>query len=49
LFENEIRVEIDDRSERMQAKIRDSEMEKVPYMLIVGPREAMENIDLKLI
>jgi threonyl-tRNA synthetase len=43
LFENEIRVEIDDRNERMQAKIRDAEMEKIPYMLIVGPKEAEEN------
>ena len=40
-LENEdIRVEIDDRNEKMQAKIRDAEMEKVPYMLIVGPKEA---------
>jgi len=36
----EIRVELDERSERMQAKIRDAEKEKVPYMLIVGPKEA---------
>ena len=40
LFSEEIRVELDDRSERMQAKIRDAEKEKVPYMLIVGPKEA---------
>ena len=36
----EIRVELDERSERMQAKIREAEKEKVPYMLIVGPKEA---------
>jgi threonyl-tRNA synthetase len=35
-----LRVETDLRDEKMGAKIRDAEMEKVPYMLIVGPREA---------
>ena len=34
-----IRVEIDDRGERMQAKIRDAQLQKVPYMFIVGDRE----------
>lgn len=34
-----IRVEIDDRSEKMQAKIRDAQMRKVPYMLVIGGRE----------
>jgi threonyl-tRNA synthetase len=37
-----LRVELDDRSERMNAKIRDAEKQKVPYMLVVGDRE-MEN------
>lgn len=37
-----IRVEIDTRSERLSAKIRDGQMEKVPYMLIVG-REEIES------
>lgn len=40
LTAEELRVELDDRNERMQAKIRDAEREKVPYMLIVGPKEA---------
>lgn len=35
-----IRVEIDDRSEKMQAKIRDAQMQKIPYMLVIGGREA---------
>ncbi len=35
-----LRVEVDDRSERMQAKIRDAQLQKIPYMLIVGDREA---------
>jgi threonyl-tRNA synthetase len=34
-----LRVEVDDRSDRMNAKIRDAEKEKVPYMLVVGDRE----------
>ncbi len=34
------RVEVDDRGERMQAKIRDAQLQKVPYMLVVGDREA---------
>ncbi|MBU2577919.1 threonine--tRNA ligase, partial [Patescibacteria group bacterium] len=43
LIQNEVRVELDERDERMQAKIRDAEQEKVPYMLIVGSREAENN------
>jgi len=35
-----LRVELDDRSERMQRKIRDAQAQKVPYMAIVGAREA---------
>jgi len=38
LREAGLRVEVDDRSERMQAKIRDAQLQKVPYMLIVGDR-----------
>ncbi|HZP26602.1 MAG TPA: threonine--tRNA ligase, partial [Dehalococcoidia bacterium] len=34
------RVEVDERSERMQAKIRDAQLQKVPYMLVVGDKEA---------
>ncbi|KKU09627.1 MAG: Threonine-tRNA ligase [Candidatus Woesebacteria bacterium GW2011_GWB1_45_5] len=35
-----IRVELDDRNERLQAKIRDAQLEKVAYMFIVGDKEA---------
>ncbi len=35
-----LRVELDERDERLQAKIRDAQLEKVPYMLVVGPKEA---------
>ena len=34
-----LRVELDDRSERMNRKIRDAQLQKVPYMLIVGDRD----------
>jgi threonyl-tRNA synthetase len=34
-----LRVEVDDSSNRMQAKIRDAQLQKVPYMLVVGNRE----------
>ena len=34
------RVELDSRSDRMQAKIRDAQLQKVPYMLVVGDKEA---------
>jgi threonyl-tRNA synthetase len=35
-----LRVEVDERGERMQAKIRDAQLQKVPYMLVVGDKEA---------
>ena len=35
-----LRVEVDRRGERMQAKIRDAQLQKVPYMLVVGDKEA---------
>ena len=35
-----VRVEVDDRNERLQAKIRNAQMQKVSYMFIVGDREA---------
>lgn len=34
-----VRVEVDSRSERLQAKIREAQLEKVPYMLVVGEQE----------
>lgn len=34
-----LRVEVNDSPERMQAKIRDAQLEKIPYMLVVGDRE----------
>jgi threonyl-tRNA synthetase len=34
-----IRAELDDRSERMNAKIRDAQKQKIPYMLVIGDQE----------
>ena len=34
-----LRVEVNDSSDRMQAKIRDAQLQKVPYMLVMGDRE----------
>ena len=38
-----VRVEVDDRSERMNLKIRQAQLEKIPYMVIVGDKEAADN------
>ena len=40
LAEAGLRVHVDDRNERMNAKIRDAQLQKVPYMLVVGDKEA---------
>ena len=37
------RVEVDTRGERMGQKIRTAQMQKVPYMLVAGDREAEAN------
>jgi len=39
----DIRAEVDDRNEKIGKKIRDTEMMKVPYMLVVGEKEMNEN------
>ena len=39
----DIRVELDDRSQTTSAKIRDAELQKTPYMIVVGDREIKEN------
>jgi threonyl-tRNA synthetase len=39
-----VRVEIDDRSEKIGKKIRDTELMRVPYMLVIGEKEVTENI-----
>ena len=35
-----LRVQLDDRKEKVNLKIRDAQLQKVPYMLVVGDREA---------
>ncbi|HLI07759.1 MAG TPA: threonine--tRNA ligase [Ktedonobacteraceae bacterium] len=35
-----VRAEVDARGERMNAKVRDAQMQKIPYMLVVGDKEA---------
>jgi len=42
LKEAGLRAEADLRPERMQARIRDAELQKVPYVLVVGDREKAE-------
>jgi threonyl-tRNA synthetase len=51
-----LRAEVDTRGERMNAKIRDAQLQKIPYMLVVGDKEAAAdavsvrlrtNVDLK--
>lgn len=37
-----LRVQLDDDSERMQKKIRNAQLKKIPYMLVVGDKEAEE-------
>jgi threonyl-tRNA synthetase len=39
LYHAGLRAEVDDRSERMQAKVRDAQEQKVPVMLVVGDRD----------
>jgi threonyl-tRNA synthetase len=40
LKRHEIRVHLDDRNEKLPAKIRDAQLQKTPYMLVVGAKEA---------
>ena len=43
LAKKDIRVELDDRNEKIGYKIREAQMEKVPYMLVVGEKEVESN------
>jgi threonyl-tRNA synthetase len=44
LREAGLRVEVDDSNGRMNAKIRNAQLQKVPYMLVAGDREAQEGL-----
>jgi threonyl-tRNA synthetase len=39
----DVRVQVDNRNERMNQKIREAQLQKIPYMLVVGDKEAAEN------
>jgi threonyl-tRNA synthetase len=41
--EFDLQVEVDEREEKIGRKIRDAETQKIPYMLIVGEKESLEN------
>jgi len=43
LEEEGIRVYLDERNERMNKKIRDAEIQKIPYMAVIGDKEIQEN------
>ena len=43
LEKENIRVEVDSRSEKIGYKIREAQLEKVPYMLVLGDKEAQAN------
>jgi len=47
LRQSKLRVIVDDRSERMNAKIRDAQNQKIPYMLVIGDKE-VENDQVAL-
>ena len=44
LLKNKIRVKVDSRAEKIGYKIREAELERVPYMLILGKKEAEEKV-----
>ena len=47
LGNQEIRAIVDDRNEKIGRKIRDNELKRIPYMLIVGEKEA-ENSEVSV-
>ncbi len=47
LFNDDIRVDVDDRNEKVGFKIREAQAEKIPYMLVVGDKE-MESGNVSL-
>lgn len=44
LLKNKIRVKVDSRAEKIGYKIREAEIERVPYMLILGKKEVEEKV-----
>ena len=44
LLKDKIRVKVDSRAEKIGYKIREAELERVPYMLILGKKEVEEKV-----
>jgi len=44
LLKNKVRVKVDSRAEKIGYKIREAELERVPYMLILGKKEVEEKV-----
>ena len=44
LNRNDVRAQIDDRNEKIGRKIRDNELKRIPYLLIVGEKEEAEGL-----
>ena len=44
LLENGIRAEFDDRNEKIGKKIREAQLQKIPYMIVVGDKEKEEKL-----
>ena len=44
LSERGLRVEVNDSGDRMNAKLRTAQLQKIPYMLVVGDREEEDNV-----
>jgi threonyl-tRNA synthetase len=44
LEQHDLRGTVDGRDERIGRKIRDAEMGKIPYLLVVGEKEAQDNV-----
>ena len=44
LNRNDVRAQVDDRNEKIGRKIRDNELKRIPYLLIVGEKEQAERL-----
>jgi threonyl-tRNA synthetase len=43
MIDHDIRAEIDARNESLRLKIRDAQLQKIPYMVVIGDKEAENN------
>lgn len=44
LYSKGIRVELDDRAEKIGYKIREAQLQKIPYMLVLGEKEVQDSV-----